>query len=272
MRKSFGQSVERIVGTLNRCSGFIGLGGVLRGILLIALLHDPARVLGATPSSPDSVSLGWNANPESDIASYQVNYGTTAGSHPDLVQAGANTSVTVTGLVEGTTYFFVVSATNRAGQQSASSSEVSYQLPVTAITLAEWAAAANLTALNTEPLAIPQHDGVANLLKYAFGMNGNGPDVRVMSSGTGTAGLPFIALDRSGATPVLHIEYLRRKNSLLIYTPRKSFDLQTWQPLTTTSLSVTDIDAEWERVVIAEPCDRTVPICLGRVEVMLSTL
>ena len=62
-----------------------------------------------------------------------MSYGTAAGSHPNLVQAGAATAATVTGLVEGTTYYFVVNATNQAGQQSVPSSEVSYQPPVTTV-------------------------------------------------------------------------------------------------------------------------------------------
>lgn len=108
-------------------------GRAAGSILLLALLHPPTVVLGATLPSPASVNLSWNANPESDIASYQVSYGTAAGSHPTLIQAGANTAATVTGLVEGTTYYFVVNATNQAGQQSAPSAEVSYQPPVTTV-------------------------------------------------------------------------------------------------------------------------------------------
>jgi hypothetical protein len=116
---------------------------------------------------------------------------------------------------------------------------------------------------------VPFGDGVANILKYAFHLDGNVPDRRVLVPATGTAGLPCIALDRSSAPPVLRFEYLRRKNSGLIYTPRKSVDLANWLPLAANP-SATDIDAEWERVIIAEPIDAaTTPRCYGRVEVTM---
>ena len=393
-------------------------------VLSLGLFFYSAQILGATSVSPSSLRLAWDPNPESDVASYQLSYGTAPGQHSILVEAGLNTAVAVTGLLQGTTYYFVVSASNQAGLRSAASTEISYQIPVTstappanlvpqagwslksvdsqelngfaatnafdgnpntiwstgyldpatvppheiqidlgavyplsgfrylprqdayvegniatwelyvgldgtqwgtavatgsfvgtkaekevlfgatsgryvklriltaingdtncavaelnflqtltpvtAPTFATWAAAANLTEANAGPLATPQQDGIPNLLKYAFGMAAASPDVTVLVPGTGSTGLPCITLDQSGDPVMLRLEYLRRKNSLLTYIPRKSLDLQTWQALgTTTPLSVTDVDAEWERVVFAEPCDPATTVCFGRVEVML---
>jgi hypothetical protein len=134
-----------------------------------------------------------------------------------------------------------------------------------------WLRAADLTNAAADPLAIPHGDGVKNLLKYAFHLDGNVPDRRVLAPATGTAGLPCLALDRSGPQPVLRFEYLRRKNSGLTYTPRKSHDLTNWLPLTGTP-AVSDVvsQPEWERVIIAEPIDAaTTPRCYGRVEVAM---
>ena len=231
-----------------------------------------AEISYQIPVTPASVTLAWDPNPETDVASYQLSYGTSPGVHPNGVETGSNTTASVTGLVEGTTYYFVVSARNQTGLQSAASAEISYQIPVTPLSFTAWAATANLTQANMQPLATPQHDGVANLLKYAFRMNAASPDVGVISPGTGTAGLPFIALERTAETAVLRFEYLRRKHSTLIYIPRKSLDLNTWQALSSaTPLSVTDLDTEWERVVIAEPCDPATPVFFGRVEVTMPT-
>jgi len=141
--------------------------------------------------------------------------------------------------------------------------------PTPCQTFETWAFIAELTGQTAAPLAIPHGDGVENLLKYAFHLDGNVPDRRVLVPATGTTGLPCIALDRSGAQPVLRFEYLRRKNSGLTYTPRKSNDLTNWLPLTGTP-AVSDVvsQPEWERVIIAEPIDAaTTPRCYGRVEV-----
>ncbi len=144
-----------------------------------------------------------------------------------------------------------------------------YVFSLTAVpTFEEWAGAAGLTgADDAGPSAIPFGDGVENLLKYAFNLTGSGPDRRVLVAGTGTAGLPCITLDRS--VPALRFEYLRRKGSGLTYIPQLSTDLIAWQPLAATPV-VADIDAAWERVVIAEPCDpATIPRLFGRVAVVL---
>jgi hypothetical protein len=93
---------------------------VLSGVLLAAALILPAS----------AVKLAWSPNPEPDIASYHLSYGTSPGVHTTKVNAGLNTSATVDGLSEGTTYYFVVTATNQAGETSAPSAEISYQEPV----------------------------------------------------------------------------------------------------------------------------------------------
>ena len=384
--------------------------------------------LAVALSAPASaLTIAWDPNPEADISCYVLSYGTQPGVYPNTIDAGANTSATVTGLAEGTSYYFVVTASNQAGLQSPPSAEISYQVPGTpaatpaaipqdgwslryvdseetngyaatyaidgnpntfwhtawrtvappppheiqidlgavyaiqgfrylprqdntmvgniaqyeffvsmdgsnwgtaaatgtfatssaekevllatrtaryvrlrSLTVADggacnvaelnilreiatdtltpeqrafgnWAATAGLTELNADPLASPYQDGVPNLLKYAFCLNGSGPDVRVLSPGTGTAGLPVITFDPGGDTPVLRFEYLRRINSGLKYTPRKSLDLVTWQPLTATESPPEAVDAEFERVKIAEPCDPSRPV-FGRVEVELPTL
>lgn len=125
-----------------------------------------------------------------------------------------------------------------------------------------WSAFAGLAGADASPAATPFGDGIPNLLKFAFNMNGGGPDVSRLQPGTGFSGLPFVGLAGEGAALMLRVEFVRRKNSGLIYTPKRSNTLAigSFLPMTGTPV-VTPIpftDDQWERVVIEEPADPSV--------------
>ena len=93
------------------------------------------------------------------------------------------------------------------------------------------------------PSANPAHDGMDNLLKYAFGL-----DPTLVDS---AAGLP-IAGQCAGA---LTLSYIRRHDiSDLTYTVEVSSDLVTWQsgPSYTQELSVTPLDAQRDQVLVTD--------------------
>ena len=127
---------------------------------------------------------------------------------------------------------------------------------------------AGLSGPDSLPSATPFNDGVSNLLKYAFNMNAAGPDVSVITP-SGSSGLPQIAVDSSGAEPVLRVAFLRRKGSGLIYTPQRSTTLCDFVAMTGTQ-TVTSIDSQWERVTVQEPAPpATAPSAFARVQVSL---
>jgi hypothetical protein len=132
-------------------------------------------------------------------------------------------------------------------------------------------AAAGLTGASATHDAIPHNDGVPNLLKYAFNMNLTAPDATTMVP-NGTSGLPSISAQPNGSSSIFRYEFLRRKNSGLIYTPQKSGELTnptSWTSLTDTP-TVIQIDTNWERVIYEEPYDATITSkCFGRVQVSL---
>ena len=120
----------------------------------------------------------------------------------------------------------------------------------------------------------PDHDGLLNLLERAFNLNPNQPALPILTSGTGTTGLPLIR--RTGQPLVFSIQYLRRKasaNSGLTYTPQFSSSLTEsgpggWVTAIGTE-TVQSIDAEWERVTIEEDVSGQ-PKRFGRVKVSSS--
>ncbi|MGV3661370.1 MAG: choice-of-anchor D domain-containing protein [Prosthecobacter sp.] len=133
----------------------------------------------------------------------------------------------------------------------------SFEVPLIGLVVADpayagWATSAGLGAFNGAAGANPSHDGLSNLLKYAFNLNPSAPDLRVLSPGVGIAGLPHGAVSRSGGDAFFRLEFLRRTSGGLLYTPQKSAALSGWSPVTTPPV-VTPAAPGWERVVIEEP-------------------
>src|SRR5688572_19644306 len=81
-------------------------------------------VIGVTSASAGVVTLSWDANPEANVAGYELAYGTSPGSHPTTVNVGNRTNWQLSGLVPGQRYYFVVRAYNTAGLVSPDSAEV----------------------------------------------------------------------------------------------------------------------------------------------------
>ncbi|KHE90274.1 MAG: fibronectin type III domain-containing protein [Candidatus Scalindua rubra] len=75
-------------------------------------------------------ALSWTANTESDLAGYKVYYGNTSGNYDANVDVGNQTNYTLTGLVNGQTYYVAVTAYDSSGNESAFSSEVIYSVLV----------------------------------------------------------------------------------------------------------------------------------------------
>lgn len=139
-------------------------------------------------------------------------------------------------------------------------------------TFSDLAASAGLTGDDALPDATPFNDGVENLLKFAFNMNLAGPDSHRMTPG-GNSGLPGGGLVEENGQTYWRVEYVRRKNSGLNYTPQKSSTLGEGSFTTMTGAeTVSEIpgDPDWERVIIDEPCDpASEDRCFSRVRVDL---
>ncbi|BFU93628.1 MAG: hypothetical protein NTNFB02_03500 [Nitrospira sp.] len=79
------------------------------------------------PTTTGSATLTWQPNTEPDLAGYKVYRATSSGGYgaPIATLQGNTTQYVSSGLQQGTTYFFVVTAYDRAGNESAFSAEVS---------------------------------------------------------------------------------------------------------------------------------------------------
>jgi len=82
-------------------------------------------LLAAGPAAAAQVTIAWDANTETDIAGYVVEFGPAAAPFSQSTDVGNVTSWTLTNALPGTTYSFRVVAYNSNGERSDSSSVVS---------------------------------------------------------------------------------------------------------------------------------------------------
>lgn len=85
-----------------------------------------AVTLTVNAPATSSATLTWNANTESDLAGYKIYRATTSGGYgaPIATLQGNVTTYIAPGLQVGTTYFFVITAYDSAGNESSLSNEV----------------------------------------------------------------------------------------------------------------------------------------------------
>ncbi len=116
----------------------------------------------------------------------------------------------------------------------------------------------------------PDHDGVANLAEYAFGLRARQPDPAPIAEGTGVTGLPAIRAVDTPEGRSLRFEYVRRRASTnpgINYIPQISENLLSsgegaWREVDVGG-EIATIDDVWERVVIHVPSG--VPVRFARV-------
>jgi hypothetical protein len=118
----------------------------LRFALVVFLALLVPRLVAA-----GTITLAWDANPESDIAGYVLSYGTSPGIYTTRVDVGNVTSTRLTSLTDNVVYYFAVAAYNRGGLSSSLSAEVS-GLPTPAAPPP--IAIASLTADKTFPVTV----------------------------------------------------------------------------------------------------------------------
>ena len=105
----------------------ITVRAALAGGWLSALLWLIAG--GATVQASTNVNLIWEASSGAGLAGYHIYYGTMEGQYTEKTSVGIQTSATVSNLLEGLTYYFVVTAFNTLGVESESSNEIVFSVP-----------------------------------------------------------------------------------------------------------------------------------------------
>jgi hypothetical protein len=97
------------------------------GFIIVEMVMVALCSLG---QAAESVPLGWDPSPDPNVAGYALYYGTASGVYTTRLDAGTNTLLEVAGLQEGQTYYFVVTAYDAVGNESAPSGELALTVPV----------------------------------------------------------------------------------------------------------------------------------------------
>jgi len=95
------------------------------------MVTDSSHAHSRRLHAPNTAALIWVAPPE-PISGYRVYYGTKPGVYDQQPGGGMysrKVNYTVVGLTTGYTYYFAVTAIDRAGMESAYSNEVSKTMP-----------------------------------------------------------------------------------------------------------------------------------------------
>jgi hypothetical protein len=103
------------------------ISGLLLLLIAILSLLVPAAHAG-------QVTVAWDPNPEPEVAGYKIYYGTTAGNYTSSLDAGNATSILISGLQDGATYFFSAVAYDASNNESGFSNEITYAVPAGAAT------------------------------------------------------------------------------------------------------------------------------------------
>jgi len=105
-----------------------------RGLRVLSVFFSVFSIVAAWGQS---VSLAWDPSPNPGVAGYNVYYGLASGNYISFVNAGANTSVTMSGLTPGQTYYFAVLAYDSHQHESPPSNEVSNTVPMPPVITSE---------------------------------------------------------------------------------------------------------------------------------------
>jgi len=135
MRTISEQKIGRTDGARGWSWRSMGFTRVLGGIFLFALLHNPVPALSATVPPGQSATLTWNPSTDPTVVGYNLYYGGASGTYTNVLNAGNVTNATVSGLIQGTTYYFTATTYNSSGVQSPFSNEVAYTVTTNASTM-----------------------------------------------------------------------------------------------------------------------------------------
>jgi hypothetical protein len=108
---------------------------VARGRLRSLVIHLCGFLAASIPLSSfalTSMTVAWDSNTDPNVVGYKVYYGPAPGTYTNNVSVGNTTNATLSGMVEGSTYYLSATTLDNLGQESDFATEISYVVPLPA--------------------------------------------------------------------------------------------------------------------------------------------
>ncbi len=163
-----------------------------------------------------SVTLAWDPSTDPTVAGYNIYCGSSSRNYTNITDAGVRTSVTMSNLVPGATYYFAATTYTLSGLESDYSAETAYAVPITT---------------NPPPINLPTIDAIPDI-----SINENsGPRTVNLTGISAGAGNPaqFLAVNALSSNPALV------PNPTVNYTSPNSTGSLTFTPAANSFGSVT---------------------------------
>ena len=118
--------------------------------------------------SSGSVTLAWTPSISTNVVSYNVYYGSASGIYSNVISVVGSTNATITGLVQGITYYFAARAVDSLGAESQFSGEIAYSTSPVQFTASPTNGVSQLTVQFDSPTVDSAGDAITNWL-WNFG-------------------------------------------------------------------------------------------------------
>ncbi|HVV72029.1 MAG TPA: fibronectin type III domain-containing protein, partial [Verrucomicrobiae bacterium] len=153
---------------------------VLWFLVILTILVFPSRAVAR------NVTLAWDPSGDPTVAGYKVYCGTVSRTYTNIVDTGSSTSVTISNLMPGMTYYFAATTYTVAGLESDYSAEAPYTVPA---------------PTNAPPINPPTLDAIADV---TINQNAGPQTVNLtgISAGVGNSGLS-LAVNALSSNPGL---------------------------------------------------------------------
>jgi hypothetical protein len=135
----------------------------------------PTLISVENPAQDGRLNLSWTPGTDTNLAGYKIHYGTQSGTYTQVVSVFVSTSSTLDSLTNGTCYYIVISAYDKAGNESDRSNELS-GVPTGSLTkiriedqVGIEIGTVNITTDGTLTLYLRGYDNQNNLIGYVAG-------------------------------------------------------------------------------------------------------